>query len=309
MSEALYIRLRGRVLGPFDEEKLRSLARRGQLSRLHQLSPDGTNWVPASSYPDLFVAGDGQTTAMKQPAAPKEEELAFDFQQAESNTVAPQDSGKQAGPPADGAWHYEINGQEKGPVSRAVVMDLISSGRIQPTNQVWAEGMPSWTAASQVSDFAPLFDAQNSGESSRGGVVETSSQDLPAELCRMAQESKPWVMTIGIIVMVYAVLIGISAFMLMINGAQLSFPPLVVAGITYLVIAVLVGVAGFMLLSFSGRLGALQYNRAPIILERALRLLKAFWTYIAILMLVSTALTILVVIWSAAVVETLPSGF
>ena len=56
METQLYVRIRGRVLGPFDKEKLQSLARRGQLSRMHELSPDSTNWVQASTYPELFVS-------------------------------------------------------------------------------------------------------------------------------------------------------------------------------------------------------------------------------------------------------------
>ena len=61
MENQLYIRMRGRVLGPYDQEKLQSLARRGQLSRMHELSQDATNWVRASTYPELFVVEDAFT--------------------------------------------------------------------------------------------------------------------------------------------------------------------------------------------------------------------------------------------------------
>src|SRR5580658_9061928 len=55
MDTQLYLRVRGRVLGPYDEEKLQSLVRRGQLSRMHEVSTDGTHWVRASTYAELFV--------------------------------------------------------------------------------------------------------------------------------------------------------------------------------------------------------------------------------------------------------------
>ena len=55
MENQLYVRIRGRILGPYDQDKLQSLARRGQLSRLHEVSQDATNWVRASTYPELFV--------------------------------------------------------------------------------------------------------------------------------------------------------------------------------------------------------------------------------------------------------------
>ena len=55
MDTQLYLRVRGRVLGPYDQEKLQSLVRRGQLSRMHEVSTDGTHWVRASTYAELFV--------------------------------------------------------------------------------------------------------------------------------------------------------------------------------------------------------------------------------------------------------------
>ena len=55
-SEArLYIRVRGRVLGPYDQERLQQMVRRGQLSRMHEISTDGTHWVRAATYSELFV--------------------------------------------------------------------------------------------------------------------------------------------------------------------------------------------------------------------------------------------------------------
>ena len=67
MENQLYVRIRGRVLGPYDQEKLQSLARRGQLSRLHELSTDATNWVRASAYPELFVSEEAALTPSGTP--------------------------------------------------------------------------------------------------------------------------------------------------------------------------------------------------------------------------------------------------
>src|SRR3954466_13665047 len=55
METRLYMRVRGRVLGPYEPEKLQALVRRGQLSRLHELSTDGVTWERASNYPELFT--------------------------------------------------------------------------------------------------------------------------------------------------------------------------------------------------------------------------------------------------------------
>lgn len=51
---SLYVRIRGRVHGPLDLEKLKALARKGQLSRIHEISSDQQAWQPAGSMPELF---------------------------------------------------------------------------------------------------------------------------------------------------------------------------------------------------------------------------------------------------------------
>jgi S1-C subfamily serine protease len=81
MENQLYVRIRGRILGPYDQEKLQSLARRGQLGRMHELSADAVNWVQASAYPELFVGQGGpppmtiqhpgQTASGKRAGPPK----------------------------------------------------------------------------------------------------------------------------------------------------------------------------------------------------------------------------------------------
>jgi hypothetical protein len=47
-----YVRLRGRITGPFQQEELRKLFDRGRISRVHELSNDRVNWVSAG---ELFT--------------------------------------------------------------------------------------------------------------------------------------------------------------------------------------------------------------------------------------------------------------
>src|SRR5262249_49284841 len=61
-TDVMYIRARGIVQGPYTRDQLRSLIRRGQFSRIHDVSPDGNNWSSASVLTDLF-APSGQTAA------------------------------------------------------------------------------------------------------------------------------------------------------------------------------------------------------------------------------------------------------
>ncbi|MFM8640012.1 MAG: DUF4339 domain-containing protein [Planctomycetota bacterium] len=57
-----FVRFAGRRSGPFDADRLRTMARRGALTRMHSLSADGSAWAPASSVRAVFNA-DGSVVA------------------------------------------------------------------------------------------------------------------------------------------------------------------------------------------------------------------------------------------------------
>lgn len=57
-----FVRFAGRRSGPFDADRLRTLARRGALSRVHALSVDGKNWAAATTVRAVFNA-DGSVVA------------------------------------------------------------------------------------------------------------------------------------------------------------------------------------------------------------------------------------------------------
>lgn len=50
-----WIRNRGRVQGPFSEERIQGLLRRGRFNRHFHVSEDRKNWYPASEFPELFA--------------------------------------------------------------------------------------------------------------------------------------------------------------------------------------------------------------------------------------------------------------
>ncbi len=54
LEERYYVRFKGRVLGPMSKDKTIELIRRGQISRMHELSPDGLAWKPAEDLPSCF---------------------------------------------------------------------------------------------------------------------------------------------------------------------------------------------------------------------------------------------------------------
>ena len=122
MDTQLYLRVRGRVLGPYDQEKLQSLVRRGQLSRMHEVSTDGTHWVRASTYAELFVGAPVKLVVpeMQVAAPPPAQQPANDLSiplAEEAVAQAPAARRKRLSPVATGrGWYYEHQGAQHGPV-------------------------------------------------------------------------------------------------------------------------------------------------------------------------------------------------
>jgi hypothetical protein len=52
-------------------------------------------------------------------------------------------------------WYYTSGGQELGPVSGRELKEIASAGRIQPTDEVWREGMANWQSAASVKGLFP----------------------------------------------------------------------------------------------------------------------------------------------------------
>jgi hypothetical protein len=133
MAEQYYLRHRGRVSGPFPEEKLKALAQKGQLTRMHELSSDGTTWFPARELPSIFP--------------PKKASL-------QEPILEPDDSAAIAAQGSVGAdrsqWYYSLGGQRIGPVSWSELSSLSNVGEIKDSTLVWREGMSDWRPASQM---------------------------------------------------------------------------------------------------------------------------------------------------------------
>jgi hypothetical protein len=302
MDTPLYIRVRGRVLGPYDEEKLQSLARRGELSRMHEVSPDGTNWVRAATYPALFAAPRtrlvAKEMAVEPPPAPAvaEDELPIvepDLPVARDRCAAVVPIGR--------SWYYDRDGQESGPVDEATLRQLAASGQVRPGTMVWTEGMPAWTTAGQVPGLL-----RADGDFASDGA-RSSGDTLPQGLCRAAMASRPWVIFLAVVAFVYAGLLVLAGMWGVVAGADKGYPPVMAMGLFWLIDGAVVGVGGILLINYAGRLGSLQHGRYARVLESALDKLKAFWMYVSIVLIVILAFIVFLVIWVIAIAST-PTG-
>lgn len=60
-------------------------------------------------------------------------------------------------PPVEHVWHIAVNGQTKGPFSRADLGRMAQSGELTRQTHVWTQGQDGWKTADQVTELAQLF--------------------------------------------------------------------------------------------------------------------------------------------------------
>ncbi|MEZ6065980.1 MAG: GYF domain-containing protein [Planctomycetaceae bacterium] len=147
-----FVRVRGKVNGPYDLARLQGLKVRGRLSRVHEVSQDQRTWLPATSIPGLFDgAGGGQVM--------------------ESHYEGGDSLGGDTGfdePVSADDWYYAADGSQKGPVSAHELRSLVLSGELSSNALVWRSGLSSWAPAGDVPELG-LAGLATSGGARSGG--------------------------------------------------------------------------------------------------------------------------------------------
>jgi len=310
MDTPLYLRVRGRVLGPYDQEKLRALVRRGQLSRMHEVSTDGTHWVRASTYAELFVGTPVKLVVpeMQVAAAPPVHTLVEESViQLADDTLLADNAPTPASvatapiavaPPAERKWYYEFRGGQHGPVEESALRQMLDTGQLDVDALVWNDSMTQWAAASQVPGLvaAPVVHRTQQGAVEHG---HAPGQDLEG-LCKAAQASRPWVLFLSITAFVYAGLCLLGGFLELVIGADKGITFLVASGLFGIVAGAVVATGGFLLSSYAGRLGALVHSKSARVLESAMDRLRTFWVFVSIVLIVALTFIGFVAIWAFA---------
>jgi len=287
MDAQLYLRVRGRVLGPYDQEKLQSLVRRGQLSRMHEVSTDGATWVRASTYAELFIAVPVKLVApeMQAAAPPTAQARGNDavMPMADDTVAAP---GPAAASSAGRRWHYEYLGGQQGPIDEAGLRQMLATGQLDANALVWNDSMTNWAAASQVPGLVPVAAPRAGGHGNQR--VGASDQELES-LCKAARASRPWVMFLAITAFVYAGLCILGGFLEVVLGAKTGSPVLVAQGMFAIIFGAVNATGAILLQRYAARLASLAYSRSLTVLESAMDRLKIFWTFSCIVLIVALA--------------------
>lgn len=177
-----YIRVRGRVQGPFDLEQLKKLRQRGQFSRAHEVSSDQASWHSASILDVVFVAPKRAVLAKAKPAIEIAVETAG-VGHAFQDRPTPSS-------PTEPTWHYTVGEEQYGPVTLVELRRLVAGGEVVETDLVWKVGMPQWTVVGDVSAIngtqgaTPARNSQQRISSTQAFCFACgTSIDIRAELC------------------------------------------------------------------------------------------------------------------------------
>ena len=119
-----YVRVRGRVRGPYDIARLKLLHARGQLSRVHQVSTDGQSWVSAATLIQVFV----NRAPLIEP-------------KVDPSADAQQDT-KQ--------WYYQKDEKSHGPVSDNELQAMINNGELSGGDPVCEVGATEWSTVDAI---------------------------------------------------------------------------------------------------------------------------------------------------------------
>lgn len=279
MSEQFYVRIRGRVQGPYDTAKLQSLVRRGQLSRMHEVSNDASLWRPASEFPELFstpVAAQATATPTQDHSRQSSGEIELD-----GPVVGVND------------WYYAVNQEQKGPISFDQLKALVQAGVVTASSLVWRDGMAEWTPAETVPGIRGLAGAGSSRSSE-----SDSKGALDSESLRTLKETIPWVSFLIVCVITTCclmILLGVAAILL---GVRERLTPTIAGGLTLMLYAFVGLWGGLLMNSYNSSVRKYLSTRSPEVLETAFRSLKTFWTYISIIVIIVLVNMIGIAIWA-----------
>lgn len=292
MEDQFFIRMRGRVQGPFSQEHLQTLVRRGQFGRLHEVSEDGTNWVRASNYPELFNRPDtsvaDETKERAHPAAEERNAGSSGY----GLSAAPGGASRSA--TDAGNWYYSNDGKQHGPIHKHQLLELARLGKVDDQTLVWTDGMADWMPASQVDALAMELSNYSSGGLEAGGPTLQSTRIRVSEaICQSLMRTRPWVLLVGSFSALTALATLLWAILVFIQAGKLDSPILAMQGAASLTSALVSAASAYLLLRYAGRINALLLSRGTRELQEALEAQRLFWTFTGLILVLSVAFVVL----------------
>jgi len=313
-DDHIYVRFKGKTLGPLTLQKIQDLARRGQITRMHDLSSDGMSWVKAEDFGDIFATSRTPTAA----ASERTNGSALANPSAGNRTEIANSGFGQASPRANEApdqtvqWYAHVDGENRGPMEVAAFHALINGGQIDRETLVWRAGFDDWKPAGdclptafapaavvQPDSFAATATMPQFAKASGGG----SKRNLYYEL----QRPRPWAVMLGGLASLAGALNAIYWLVVMIVGgnSSASGSAKVIMGLTGLVISGVIIFGGYLILNYAKSLKDIAIDCEENRAVEAARRLALVWRFIG----VSVLTMIVTVVGGSLLMYVLAAGF
>ncbi|MDZ4847693.1 MAG: DUF4339 domain-containing protein [Pirellulaceae bacterium] len=272
--DRIYVRFKGRVLGPLTHEKAADLVRRGQITKQHELSPDGQAWRMAEEFTELFSPptrgkiADAQLDVQLQPA-----------------TVKPIVDVDQ--------WYAHFDGGNQGPVNEGMMRQWVNQGKVRRDTMIWKSSMDNWLEAQFVRDGWFENRNMNAASTSNSSSDKTSANET-GDLQWVAErllKSNSWAYFSAIagIVLGTSLTIGSIALFLF-NISRASKPSTDIGGLLvclyWIAWSVAILLAAMLLLQYSNAVSAMRFRVTANDVGGALHRLAKFWSFTGICLLV-----------------------
>jgi hypothetical protein len=297
-TEKIYLRFRGRTLGPFTSAKAAEMLQRGQITRLHEVSADGASWTRAEEfYKSFFNRTAGNAVVEKEV---KKEE-----------TIKEQDE------PSEEQWYAYFANQKQGPMSLVVLQQHVLSGNVNRDTLVWRTGLTDWQPAVIVLPALFPKNMPPKEEVQQGSIRNERQGQLSREVVHSLVRTKPWVMLIASfwIFLTISAILGLGFQFVLTLRAPLPGPTSAFLA-TGFALAILVQGAilycGILLLNYGQSLTQLKYQKTEKDLILSGNALSRFFFATGVIVLISVVgfllMGLLIVLLAATGVQNWPSS-
>lgn len=204
--------------------------------------------------------------------------------------------------------HIARNGKQEGPYSLEQVQSLVQAGKLKADDLSWWEGCAGWVPVSQIPGLLAASVSSSAALAQSSPYTAPSAQIVPAsyggvsaETIQVLRETRPWVLFIAILGILWTGLMVFSGLMMLLAGGMAGFstpsgssgpaaalPSVVMMGMAamYLLLGLLYLYPVIKLFKFAGAIGALSRSGSQADLENALRQQKGFWKFLGIMAIV-----------------------
>lgn len=283
MSQEYYVRIRGRVSGPFELTQLKGMVQRGRFSRAHEVSTDGVSWNSAADVATLFTGHAG----VKKPAATGE-----GGNGAAKGQSSTEELSLEAPESASQSWYYSVLDQKRGPIALSELQTLARQNVITTDTLVWTQGMPEWKKAPTIPQLASFI--HSAGTSPAPSMSAHQDEGHVKRELATASRTLGWLMFITSFGVVSGALLTLAGIWLTASGFEagssgsvlqrLTASQKISAGLTSVVLGATLVLGGHLFNNF--RLSIAAYSRDGRQLANAFERFHSFIVYISILLII-----------------------